>query len=182
MSKRELLIMEILKKIYPYLNIKGLGYNLSTFDCDKLSFQYNGKNGNDLKIPTMDIFKYNEGKECYDDDKDMMTVSDIEGIIDKNSYESLIDPNDIDLMEQQYKYGQNNNNMDDKMYMGLWLLTSYINHNDSPNSYRMIWYNTMIIMADRDIKKDEEITNSYLNPFMEEDDKKDILSEKWGIQ
>ena len=192
-SKRDSLLMSVLKNTFPYLRIKGgFEYN-SNLNCKRISFLYNGisncidhKNNDHrnlkYKVPNIDLFKYNE---CDDDDtSNAMTVNDIQGVIDCNSFESLIDPNDIDLIEAKYTNNCNNNDktdIDNKMYQGLFCLVSFMNHNDNPNCYHIIWYNTFIVIADKNIKKNEEICISYLNPWMSDVQRNNQMS--WmGIQ
>ena len=48
---------------------------------------------------------------------------------------------------------------------GLWILPSYLNHSCLSNTYRTFYGDIMTVHAIKDIKKGEEITCSYLDPF-----------------
>eukprot|EP01083_Nonionella_stella_P070302 188002_1 len=183
-SKRDVLVMNIVQKIYPHLQMDGFECNPSLLNAKRIQCLYNGgcydDDTSNKWVPQMDLFKYNmDSKDIKD--FGLCSAHDIGRVIDANCYESLCDPNDIDLIEAKYTNKSANKSIEKKMYVGLWLLTSFVNHSDEPNVYRIIWYNTMVIIANRDIKKGEEICLSYLNPFMSDHDRKNQLNEGWGI-
>mmetsp|Transcript_17806 Transcript_17806/g.28444 ORF Transcript_17806/g.28444 Transcript_17806/m.28444 type:complete len:250 (+) Transcript_17806:2-751(+) len=202
MAKKEALCMEILRKIYPYLKLQSMDGVRCKYDSCLLYAQRVGSlyDSSSIKktVPPLQLFRYQQtisfshADDGGDDEKEnavgraehILSVQNIEGIIDSNCYESLIDPDDIEVIEAKYantsKYDEKE--IESKMYLGIWPLASFINHSDTPNAYRIFWYNHMIVIADTNIGKGEEICLSYLNPFMSETEKKEHLLQGWNIQ
>lgn len=65
---------------------------------------------------------------------------------------------------------------------GIWIQASYMNHSCDPNAARAFIGDLMIVHANRDIAKDEEIYISYILPDVDYQKTKRKLMSGWGFQ
>ncbi|CAM8938992.1 unnamed protein product [Rhodiola kirilowii] len=64
--------------------------------------------------------------------------------------------------------------------VGLWLLSSYINHSCCPNARRLHIGDHVIVVASRDIKAGEELTFAYFDVFKPLEKRREMLA-TWGF-
>ncbi|GLT27640.1 hypothetical protein SLA2020_026230 [Shorea laevis] len=125
-----------------------------------------GEDEEGLEVPDISLFRAETEISSYPVEK--MDMGKILSILDVNS---LVE--DTALAEV---FGKNS----DYYGVGLWLLTSFINHSCHPNARRLHVGDYLIVHASRDIRAGEEITFMYfdvLSPLA----KRREMSNSWGF-
>lgn len=73
-------------------------------------------------------------------------------------------------------------NSNPELRNGFWNHASYINHSCVPNSIRTFIGDVRFLRAARDIAIGEEITNQYIAPEIDIDDRQDKYRSTWGFE
>ncbi|KAK6788823.1 hypothetical protein RDI58_012621 [Solanum bulbocastanum] len=127
----------------------------------------NGENEDQLEVPDIDLFR--------PDGEDSSTFHDKK--IDKEKLLNILDVNSlVEELISAKVLGKNS----DVHGIGLWILSSFINHSCDPNVRRSHVGDHMMIHACRDIKAGEELTFAYFDvftPFRDREEK----AKNWGF-
>ncbi|KAG5604050.1 hypothetical protein H5410_025542 [Solanum commersonii] len=127
----------------------------------------NGESEDDLEVPDIDLFRAEgEDSSTFHDKK-----------IDKEKLLNILDVNSlVEELISAKVLGKNS----DVHGIGLWILSSFINHSCDPNVRRSHIGDHVMIHACRDIKAGEELTFAYFDvftPFRDREEK----AKNWGF-
>nr|AAT66763.1 Putative TPR domain containing protein, identical [Solanum demissum] len=127
----------------------------------------NGENEDQLEVPDIDLFR--------PDGEDSSTFHDKK--IDKEKLLNILDVNSlVEELISAKVLGKNS----DVHGIGLWILSSFINHSCDPNVRRSHVGDHVMIHACRDIKAGKELTFAYFDvftPFRDREEK----AKNWGF-
>ncbi|CAH9114476.1 unnamed protein product [Cuscuta europaea] len=133
---------------------------------DLLSTLSTGENEHSLDVPDLNLFRPETGYSRFPgqnlDMERIFSVLDVNSLVEQTISAKVLGKN--------YHYHG----------IGLWLLTSFINHSCEPNTRRFHVGEHVLVHASRDIKTGEELTFAYfdvLSPFSS----REVKSKGWGF-
>ncbi|XP_021910169.1 LOW QUALITY PROTEIN: uncharacterized protein LOC110823968 [Carica papaya] len=142
----------------------------STTKCQKtrelISILSTGEDEDALPVPDISLFR--PESEMRSSSYEKLDTNRILSILDVNSLVEEAVSAKVMGKNSEY-YG-----------VGLWVLTSFINHSCHPNSRRLHVNDHVILHASRDIKAGEEITLAYFDVLSQLGKRKE-MSKKWGF-
>ncbi|KAK1376460.1 SET domain-containing protein [Heracleum sosnowskyi] len=127
----------------------------------------NGEEEESLEVPGIDMFRPDADESLFSDEK-----------VDKGRLLSILDVNSLteDMISTKV-LGKSSN---DYYGVGLWVLSSFINHSCYPNAKRFHIGDYVIVHISRDVKAGEELTFGYFDVFSPLCNRKKMAS-SWGF-
>ncbi|XP_073389149.1 methyltransferase FGSG_00040 [Physcomitrium patens] len=139
----------------------------------QLSFLTDSGDKKDDRCPPMDLFKPNQTWNSFS--KHEVSPSRIEGIVFQNALDE----------SGSCARGLHNNRLpgeNNRQFLGLWALPSFINHSCCPNAVRLHLGDTLFLHASRPLECGDEVTISYVNPLVPLRMRRELLEQdKWDF-
>lgn len=128
----------------------------------------------DDRCPPMDLFRPNQSWDSFSE-HDMLPAH-IKGIVLQNALDE----------SGSCSRGLHNNRLpgeNNRQFLGLWALPSFLNHSCCPNAVRLHLGDTLFLHASRQMECGTEVTISYVNPLLPIPMRVQLLAQdKWEFQ
>jgi tetratricopeptide (TPR) repeat protein len=140
----------------------------------QMSFLSDSENQEEEKCPPMDLFKPNRTWDAFS--LHDMPLARIKGVVLQNAFDE----------SGSCARGLHNNRLpgeNNRQFLGLWALPSFVNHSCCPNSVRLHLGDTLFLHASRQLEAGEEVTISYVNSLLPLPMRRELLiQDRWEFQ
>lgn len=139
----------------------------------QMNFLTDAEGQRDDRCPPMDLFKPNQTWDSFN--LHDMPLARIKGTVLQNALDE----------SGSCARGLHNNRLpgeNNRQFLGLWALPSFLNHSCCPNAVRLHLGDTLFLHASRQIECGTEVTISYVNPLLPLPMRVELLAQdKWDF-